>query len=300
MKGLRRLPPIHDSRFSIRFWLLTVHCSLFTLAACGNDDTPRVGLECSGCHDTAALTAARGNDTDGPREWLQSASRGLVATDSAYTGETEYTLTWPRRGRHPAFTLDPETCYTCHPVSESGERHSLDAYPPGVTESEGDCASACHLWLPEKIHSEGMGGLAYEGTARPFAMLAEGQTRHADIFREGYAAGKSPRTGVKIRFVAPGCVGCHALNDPRHGAITTCTDCHSFATGNPQEAGGSKGLHEMHLSFIKNGRASAGMSGSTPSDCSFCHRFEEEQILSNAACYNCHLSAHDPATRLWP
>ncbi|MBI2061282.1 MAG: hypothetical protein HYT87_16205 [Nitrospirae bacterium] len=278
--------------------LLTAYCLLFTLAGCADEDKPRVGVECSTCHDYAALTAARGSDADGPREWLGTSSKGLLARTSPFTGLEEYVLDWPRRGRHPAFTLEPDTCFTCHPVTSTGSRHSLDAYPPGVTESKGDCASSCHLWLPNQVRSSahpdlGTGG-TYDGPGRPYEMLTQTRTRHTDVFEKGYPADKPRKSGAKVQFIAPGCVGCHSFQDPRHGTIATCTDCHSFATKTPEAASG-QGLHELHLMFIQSKRSSA-----MPSNCSVCHGYENDQTLSNAMCYNCHVSGHNPTTAFWP
>lgn len=308
--GIGNRAPIHGFTGSRAHGLtalwLTVYGLLLTMPACGAD-TQRVGVDCFQCHNRETLIEARGDDADGPREWMLASSEGLRASTSPFTGQSEFLLEWPRRGRHPEFTLESDTCFSCHPVDEAGLNHSLDAYPAGTTTQVGDCAAACHLWIPENLASAGPGSgdgaISYSGPSRPHEMLTRVRTAHTSVYEEGYLSERGIATDVKVRSVRAGCAGCHSMNDPRHGAIATCTDCHSLSTQNPTAYGSSGGLHGLHLLYVKSSKDRLGLGGTD--DCAFCHSFQKDEPLPKASCYNCHLSGHQPVNaegkaHFWP
>ena len=283
---------------------------VFLAAACeseeGDDDlgTRAAGLPtCEACHVPEALAADV--STLPGRDWAQVAGRGAVqSTTFIYGASQPYSVVWPRRGRHD--DVAPARCTTsCHPVSSQGLRHGLSVYPPGAHElafaPATDCAARCHLWLPTTARSEGFAPAAgeapaYDGSFRPADLLAAVETGHTRIFDQGYEGDFTARYVARLK---PGCAGCHNVQSERHGALVGCMGCHRMR-------GSGEELHWMHVDRINERRADVDPGHADDTACSYCHGFSSERSeLTAGACYNCHLSGHQPVgedgqPQLWP
>lgn len=236
------------------------------LHACGASEQAAPPPRCEDCHKLSSLEAGK---TDLPlREWTQEAGRGLVRKDVMMMTDTkQFIFKFPRRGRHDAD--GGGRCAGCHPASAQGIRHGLIQYPqsarPAAFKPGADCAASCHLW----IESE-----------RPADLLGAAENGHSRIYREGY---RSPEKNENLNVTAinPGCAGCHNVKDEIHGTITECVECHAF--------GGTGGeIHKAHADAIAE-------RGRDVPACNYCHNLQDDSTdLKNAACYNCHLSGHQP------
>jgi len=261
------------------------------LAGCGEADAPPLPVDCTSCHDPAAL-AADVSDLP-PSEWARQAGRGAVRRSALLAGaSTPFSVPWSRRGRHD--DTDPTRCTGCHPASAQGIRHGLSVYGPGARqlafEPGTDCAARCHTWLPVSGRAGGFSPAEgeppeVEGSFRPADLLAAGDDGHSRIWREGYAGDWTARYVARLR---PGCAGCHNVQRERHGTISECTDCHRLA-------GSGADLHWRHVDLITERRADLAPEHADASVCCVCHGFEEtSEELRRGACYNCHLSGHRP------
>ena len=267
-------------------------------------DLPALSLDCSECHDLGALTVAAGDEAAGPREWMTLAGVGLVRLSPVIpVPGVKLTLPWARRGRHDSTELG--TCGACHPIREDGVGHGIRAYPSAaaVFSSGVSCASSCHEWLGTAVVASGFEGSdgatrTYEGSMRPVDLLQSADNAHSAIWREG---ARADGDHFRINAFNPGCGGCHNLSDESHGAVLGCLDCHDF--------GGENGeLHTTHVAVIADHAESNDVEAvaNGMSFCTYCHTPDDTPApRSSAACYNCHLSGHQPLdasaqAHFWP
>jgi len=231
---------------------------------------------CRGCHDPTWLAAHQPGATGTPASWLMAKGRGLVRVEPVFpTPGTVYGLPWPARGWHDAAAL--QNCAVCHPYRpQDGLGHSLLSYPDvqAVFKPGGSCATGCHTWLDPAMAPDKLLGGADNGHARIWLL------------------GVRPKVPQDYRFAAfnPGCGGCHNVASENHGAIAGCLDCHRM--GGPGSAS-----HDRHTQVIEGNQAKldpqAVVAGAPT--CGWCHTpASGETGRSRAACYNCHLSGHQP------
>jgi hypothetical protein len=166
------------------------------------------------------------------------------------------------------------------------------------------CATAqCHPWLGAATTATGFADASgkprdWTGSLRPADLLAASTGAHHDL----WLAGGRPQNPDAIGFLAfrPGCGACHTLGSDAHGQVPGCLDCHRF--------GGAQGpLHQAHVKAISAGQATNDPEGAKQGLlCEYCHAAESGITpLGRAACYNCHLSGHQPLddqgqARFWP
>lgn len=283
------------------YFILTVFL-LLVLSAAGCQTTKTVqsnAVSCYDCHDPFQISMSRSNEALGIKEWMQAGSSGLVMIQP-YNPPPLYILIleWPDRGRHP-FDLNTNDCAQCHPIYDNVENHSNSEYPPQAQrylfDGGIDCAGSCHTWLQGNVVSTGFSSSTgttptYDGTLDPFSLLTSVQTAHTGIFLAGFRITQDD-PGLAIRHLNPGCGGCHNWDGPRHGHIAECTDCHVFDPSLPG------GLHQSHISIISATQAQMDPADAGMPSCAYCHGFSDtttNHVLSNASCYNCHLSGHQP------
>lgn len=253
--------------------------------------------DCLFCHIKTALISPMSREDLGPKEWLVASGAGLAKTAPFVPAGPEslmFRFSWPKRGRHPDMT--PKECSMCHPLKNGVEGHTRRMYPAG---GDGNCSSSCHSWLSENITTRGFtdstGQIAtYTGSIRPEVLLSSGRNKHAAIYSNGLRITRDDPT-LKIRFVPPGCRGCHNLFvQNKHGSITMCPDCHNF------DQGLSTGEHAHHVTLIQTGRSLNDPAHSTEPTCVYCHgKAGRDPALSGPVCYNCHLSGHSPLPIFW-
>lgn len=262
-------------------------------------DLPALDITCSNCHDVGALT--RGEPLVGTREWMAQRGLGLVRVDPALpVAASEKRLFFVRRGRHDS--QDLSGCVACHPVREDGVGHGVRSYPSVETvfEKGSGCAGSCHSWLSDPAESRGFldatgNRPTWTGSLRPEDLLAAGDNGHSRLWREG---ARPDPTAFRISAFNAGCGGCHNPREESHGAMLGCLDCHRLS-GEP---------HERHIQVIASTMATldveAVQEGLSP--CSYCHVEDDPGMeRAGAACYNCHLSGHQPTdaggrARFWP
>lgn len=286
-------------RLSLGTALLSL-LALVGIAGCGDPDPGQKAPTCEACHDVPRLVAPR---SSAPlRAWAGRYGEGLVRRPVLIPSSRQaFAAPYPRRGNHAASA--PGTCAACHPVSGQGVRHGVSQYPSEarrVAFAGGkDCAEACHGWLPETFSSPGfLPATGYApvvmGTLRPGALLAASDGAHGRIFREGYT--RPAGVALKLQRLKPGCAGCHNVRNERHGTVTECAECHRFD-------GVTGALHQTHLEAIDARRDALDPGHSHLPACRYCHGFVDEgegggegdgEDLHQAACYNCHLSGHQP------
>lgn len=270
---------------------------------CGDDPAPQQVPDCTQCHDIAALTAPVSSEP--LREWTTLQGRGLVRRPvMIQTSADAFDAPLPRRGNHTEMT--PAQCVACHPVSEQGIRHGLRIYPREarnqVFRSATDCARSCHGWLPDEAISIGFTPASgtppeYSGSLRPHELLTGGDNAHAAIYRDGFV--RDGGFTLLLSQLKPGCGGCHNVRNEFHGTINSCVQCHRFGDTSGR-------LHITHTDAIEAGRDANDPDHATEMGCSYCHGFGNlESDLKNAACYNCHLSGHQPLNdagqaHFWP
>ena len=241
-----------------------------------SDVLPAPPGDCSQCHSSFDLGALHGAEAEPPRVWLGAQGHGLVRVDPVFPAPgTVYGLPWPARGRHDYVSL--MNCPMCHPSRPSdGLGHGFLAYPePARVFAPADtCARTCHTWLPDAL--------------APDTLLGAADNGHSRIWR----AGVRPKQLADYRFGAfnPGCGGCHNVAAENHGATLGCLDCHRM--GAPGQAS-----HDAHVKLIEDGQAQYDpeAKAAAVASCDYCHAPETgETPRSRAACYNCHLSGHQP------
>ncbi len=275
---------------------------LITTTSVGCQTTKTVqsnAVSCYDCHDPYQISMSRSNEALGIKEWMQVGSGGLVMMQP-YNPPPLYifVLDWPLRGRHP-FDLNTNDCAQCHPIYNNVENHSNSQYPPQAQKflymGGVNCAANCHTWLEGNVQSTGFTpstGTAptYTGTLDPYTLLTSVQTAHTKIFLYGFRITQDD-SNLAIRHLAAGCGGCHNWDGPRHGHIAECTDCHVF------DPSISNGLHQTHINIISATQSSIDPTDAGLPACAYCHGFSDtttNHTLSNAMCYNCHLSGHQP------
>jgi hypothetical protein len=261
--------------------------------------------QCNNCHDYSQL--AEKKSTEAPREWTAKSGQGLTRKITLnFAADIAFSYRFPRRGNHTIETAGEPGCSTCHPMSTQGLRHGMSQYPLSTRSqlftSQTDCGSACHDWLPASGTSVGYKpkeGTAptYSGSLRPYELLTGANNRHAEIFKNGWV--KVTGDPISIQRIKPGCGGCHTIIDERHGTMTECLDCHKFG-------GMSGAIHMAHLEAINQNRETIDPDHGTESSCNYCHGLNDSPTrLLNSACYNCHLSGHQPLdasgkVHFWP
>ena len=266
---------------------------------------------CDICHEIPTLSERRDPDDLAPGDWIGAHGEGLVryAPSLPVDAALHFEIRWPRRGSH--LTAE-DGCFDCHPVYADGRGHSVHQYPtdglelahqPGGT----DCAEECHLWLGESHHASGFpdasgATVVTDVSGRPADLLEGADNGHARIWRDGYQ-GEESGASQFVKLLPSGCGGCHNLGSERHGGIATCSDCHKFESLDAE-------LHINHVAAVSAGQASNDPSNPTRSPCLYCHNFNEidasePDTVYRGACYNCHLSGHQPVNadgeaHFWP
>jgi len=266
---------------------------LLAATACAESERSDAdGPNCAMCHVYSELSTARSNVP--AKHWAQAAGGGLTRKDVLIAlDHWQFAYHWPRRGAHDA--VDLADCSGCHPVSREGIRHGVSQYSPAIRElvfaGGADCAAACHGWLPAEGTAAGFipaAGPAPQitGSFRPADLLAGAANRHAGIYNRGYRSG--PSAELRITMIKPGCGGCHNAREEAHGAIVGCLDCHLFGTVMGER-------HQSHVQRISLRRAELDPGHADREACTYCHAFEDDPDgLARGACYNCHLSGHQP------
>jgi hypothetical protein len=256
---------------------------------------PQLDRTCSHCHNVNELSTVHPGEGLGPRDLTGLYGDGLVRADAAFpTAGTVFRYVWPERGRHGEKQLEPDGCGLCHPVDEDGIGHGVRQYPPAVQDlafapGGKSCASQCHSWLPADALVGGFeradGSVSmYEGTLRPGELLIAVDNAHSRLWKEGSRPEHAP---TKIASFNPGCGGCHNAQTEAHGNVPTCLDCHKMSgdLGEP--------FHTIAILDIEMFGPELAPAMSQHSSCGWCHPGDDAPpTLSNAACYNCHLSAH--------
>ena len=280
--------------------LIGVFLLAFMFAGCQTQTVVQSGgVDCYNCHDAYVLTVSRSDESLGVKEWLQAGGQGLVMVP-AYNPPPlfMYVLEWPSRGRH-VFDLDTGDCAQCHPIYNNVENHSNSMYPPEVQRllylGGADCASNCHAWLDSRVGSKGFVSdtgttPTYSGTLDPYTLLTDVKNAHSNIFLYGFRITQDD-PDLDMRSLNAGCGGCHNWDGPRHGHIADCTDCHVF------DPTLTSGVHQKHIDMINATRARIDPGDAGMPACAYCHGFSDttaNHVLSDAACYNCHLSGHQP------
>jgi hypothetical protein len=273
------------------------------VGGCDDKPAPQQVPECGTCHDVAALSAPV---SSAPlREWTTLQGRGLVRRSvMIQTDADAFGAPLPRRGNHTEMT--PAHCVACHPVSEQGIRHGLRVYPrearDQIFRAATDCAATCHGWLPDDATSTGFTPATgtppvYAGSLRSHALLTGADNAHAAIYEGGFV--RNGGFTLRISRLLPGCGGCHNVRNEFHGTVSECVDCHRFGDTSAR-------LHTTHLDAIEAGRDANDPDHAAQPACDYCHGFAATPTdLKNAACYNCHLSGHQPLDAMgqahfWP
>ncbi len=253
---------------------------------------PELVTECSACHELPALGTAVESSALPWSSWLEKAGRGLVRVAPAVPeAGVHLGLSWARRGVHPADALSDGACDSCHPVDAQGIGHGVRAYPEAAAKlafAGGEsCGGTCHSWLPEDLAMAPFGddGPSWQGSARPADLLTAGDNAHSKLWQEGFVASVTSLS-LKMSQYRPGCGGCHNLADESHGAMLSCLDCHKLTDGDGN-------THSQHIAIIGSRLEQRNPTGPA-SACAYCHMDDDYAQVGRAACYNCHLSGHQP------
>ena len=270
----------------------------------------RMDVTCSKCHELGKLTAGA-DATTAPGAWMALHGEGLIRYDTSMPTDAKlgFELKWIKRGRHAS--ADEAGCGTCHPVYSDGRGHPVSQYGDGIramAHAKGGtgCAGPCHGWLKGEVEAKGFPDAAGLPTTvmvpgDPEALLKAGDNAHSALWRDGYQP-EVPPAGIHAVILAPGCAGCHNLGYDSHGKIATCTECHDFD-------GQTGALHEGHVTAIGAGQGANDPENPDRTTCVYCHNFsdpeDEPDEVYRAACYNCHLSGHQPLdaggqAHFWP
>lgn len=258
-------------------------------------ELPSVTVECKACHNFDSLSQIVSQEQKGIKEWMSVQASGLIRIDPIFPSpslSTNMSFPWQKRGRHNSNDLNG--CSICHPVRSDGIGHGVRTYPSDtmntVFAKEKSCDKSCHSWLTEAVAAQGFENAdgqvpSYNGSLRPTDLLQGSDNAHSDIWKKGASIENS---NFKIVAFNSGCGGCHNVFAESHGTIANCLDCHVF--------GGSKGeLHANHVSYIADQADNLDVKHPEITFCAYCHREDEVSTeRSNAACYNCHLSGHQP------
>lgn len=272
-------------------------CLVLATAGCedGADDAlPDVVVRCDACHDAAALGTAVEGAGLAPRDWAASRGEGLVRVDPLFPEPGLWWATpWTKRGSHDPVAL--ADCAGCHPTDADGIGHGIRTfrYPDSVFAGGTDCAGPCHGWVPGNATATGFAPAegtppSWTGSLRPGALLAAADNGHARLWRDGARPADPDRFGYGA--FNPGCGGCHQVATEDHGHVPGCIDCHRF--------GRMRGpLHAVHVTAIADAvdAIDPELGGSGGTFCDYCHADAESPgPRARAACYNCHLSGHQP------
>lgn len=257
--------------------------------------------DCFACHRASDLTQEKSGAALAPGAWMALAGEGLTRYDpgSPLDAELHFELRWPRRGHHPE--MDAGACGDCHPVRADGLGHGVSQYGASAREQAhaaggASCATSCHGW----VGGERAIAPPYDAEALPtlvddvspeglLSAIEDGP--HARLWRQGFVAEAQDDEWV-FQLIGPGCGGCHNARVPRHGTVPQCSDCHAFG------AIGDR-LHQVHLQAIGAGQAQLDPAADDRDSCAYCHNrnapgAEDPDEVYRAACYNCHLSGHQP------
>lgn len=281
-------------------FLIIFITSIFIITGCQTAKTIQSNtVNCYDCHDPNEISMAISNESLGIKEWMQTGSTGLVMIQPYNPPPLYmYTFEWSKRGIH-TFDLNINDCAKCHPIYNGVENHSYSEYPAEAKSylytGGVNCAGKCHTWLEINVQSVGFTSNAgttptYYGTLDPYKLLTTVNTLHTNIFLYGFRITQD-NPNFAIRHLSPGCGGCHNWDGPRHGHIAECTDCHIF------DPSVNNGLHEQHINIITATQSQIDPNDAGMPACAYCHGFSDtttNHTLSNAVCYNCHLSGHQP------
>ena len=253
---------------------------------------PALMDECANCHALADLGQAPAGKPMGWREWTLEHGTGLIRQDPAFPDPvTHFVLPWPERGFHDEDELQEDRCLDCHPVDSWGIGHG------GET-----CAGSCHSWLPAMITTRGPvpaqgQPVEYKGSMRPETLLEAVEGAHQQLWKGGLRPENLP---MKIASFNLGCGGCHNVSSESHGHVPACTQCHKICGPDGQE------IRDRMLEAIAARRKELDPEHSEMSACGYCHpQGDPYQQVGQAACYNCHLSGHQPVDKegqphFWP
>jgi hypothetical protein len=287
---------------------------LLLVASCGGgpgsaDTSETVGSElilppyiaplearCEQCHVVDKLGETLSDENGGTREWLSGHGAGLVRMDPAFPSPgTHYAFEWPSRARHAEEQMELESCDDCHPVDEEGIGHGVRTYPEEqrsmAFKGGENCATTCHAWLKDTVASSGFQDVSgkrpkYLGSFRPDELLKAVDSAHSKLWKQGRVPEELP---MKIASFNPGCGGCHNVHAESHGSLPSCLRCHKLS--------GPEGvmLRERIVKRIEERSATRAPENEELDSCAYCHRRDEAPTeLGSRACYNCHLSAHQP------
>lgn len=283
--------------FTLKNFILTlaILVSLFTISSINYKQAKSNSFDCQTCHDTSELTVILSNEDKGVHEWMQLKGEGLtISAPFTPSPNDYYLLNFPKRGRHS--NIDLLDCTLCHLPLNGVEDHAKILYPDeGCTSDKG-----CHIWLKNNVTSVGFtnaeGNTAiYQGSMRAYDLLTQGDNAHSLIFTQGYRQ-ESSVGDIAVRGINPGCKGCHNIIRSGHGEVPLCLDCHNF----------KERSHNIHISAINITVEFNDPKHADVDSCAYCHGFTPtDDNLYKPACYNCHLSGHQPLgndgqAQFWP
>ena len=278
-------------------WGVVLAASIAAMVGCTKKEEVDPGPGCDECHELAGLEQERSSGS--LAEWLMLIGEGLVRKPIFPVLQLPHLgLRLPQRGHH----TPGSTCGDCHPTgSGPGARHGERRYPTealgALFEPGTGCASSeCHPWLGD-VEITGFGNGGFTGSQDPFSLLTGASNKHRQIFEEGFHV-EGRDTSLRIASIRAGCGACHNNFHGDHGGLPDCTDCHVF------QYDSNGGLHAQHTESIAATIDERHPDGPGQSSCLFCHGFAaDSHEFYRAACYNCHLSGHQPSAggipQLW-
>ncbi len=265
---------------------------------------PTLSTNCTDCHSQSSLSQIVDTAGLGARDWMAQAGNGLEWEQPVMPAPGVHLgITWPQRGYHSEAELSD--CSGCHPVDELGLGHSVKTFRDAARQAAftggANCAASCHNWLPDSATVSGMepsqgDAPSFTGSLKPYDLLSDHETGHSTFFNNGF---RSELASLNLSALNPGCGGCHQISSEYHGDILTCTYCHLFGSISDE-------LHGVHLDVIEQRRGTLDPESDGMPSCSYCH-YEDDAYAarSKLACYNCHLSGHQPVdaagnAHFWP